>query len=498
VKHTLRRSLLLACIAGAACGGDDGAPVPPPPQGQGFSATGGAGQSAIAGTTLPVPYTVQVTDEADAPVPGATIHWMAGTAAGTLSASTSVTDATGRASVLYTLGAGTGSQTVSASIDGSSQTPVVFSATALGAAAAVRVAMLPIPPTYGIHDTFVRDGLAFVSAWDAGLIIYDVGNGIRGGSPSRPVEVSRIVPPAGVVTDMVGSIHNAWWFHNPVRNEKRYVFLGQEGPGIIGSGSRGDIYAVDVSDLAHPQVVGSFGITGAGTHNFWMDEAAQVLYAAYYNAGVVAIDVSGVLNGDLSSRLVAQVRPGGPDNTFTWGVQLANGSIYASDMLTGLWRLAPVSGGLAVLGGGRNVLERFTSDLWVQGGFAFTGTWGTRTDSTGQLNAGNALKVWLLLASGDPVLADSVILAGVGTVSDVETSASGARVLLTTERGSAAGFFIYALDGAGHPTPVTSVTESTGLHTGTFATIGGRDFVFAAKNPENPALVVYDVTGALH
>ena len=131
--------------------------------------------------------------------PGVTIHWTVGTAAGTLSASTSVTDAAGHASVLHTLGAGAGTQTVSASIDGSSQTPVVFSTTALGAAAAVRVAMVPIPPTYGIHDTFVRDGLAFVSAWDAGLIIYDVGNGIRGGSPSRPIEVSRIVPPAGAV-----------------------------------------------------------------------------------------------------------------------------------------------------------------------------------------------------------------------------------------------------------------------------------------------------------
>ena len=33
---------------------------------------------------------------------------------------------------------------------------------------------------YGIHDTFVRDGLAFVFAWNTGVIIYDVGNGIRG------------------------------------------------------------------------------------------------------------------------------------------------------------------------------------------------------------------------------------------------------------------------------------------------------------------------------
>ena len=36
------------------------------------------------------------------------------------------------------------------------------------------------PADYGIHDTYVRDGLAFVFAWNTGVIIYDVGNGIRG------------------------------------------------------------------------------------------------------------------------------------------------------------------------------------------------------------------------------------------------------------------------------------------------------------------------------
>jgi hypothetical protein len=72
-----------------------------------------------------------------------------------------------------------------------------------------------------------------------------------------------------------------------------------------------------------------------------MDEAKQVLYAAYYNAGVVALDVSGTLRGDLSSRLLAQLAPGGAGDTYTWGVQLANGTLYAIDMLSGLWQLTP-------------------------------------------------------------------------------------------------------------------------------------------------------------
>ena len=54
------------------------------------------------------------------------------------------------------------------------------------------VAQVPIPPQYGIHDTYLRDGFALACAWNTGLIIYDVGNGVRGGSPSNPVEVSRM------------------------------------------------------------------------------------------------------------------------------------------------------------------------------------------------------------------------------------------------------------------------------------------------------------------
>jgi len=197
---------------------------------------------------------------------------------------------------------------------------------------------VPIPPFYGIHDTYVRDGLAFVFAWNTGVIIYDVGNGMAGGTPSAPAEVSRVVTgDAGLKAGP--SAHNGWWFHNPVTQEARYLFVGQEGPGILGSGSSGDIHVVDVSNLRQPVEVASFHLEGAGPHNFWMDEANQILYAAYYNGGVVALDVSGTLAGDLSDRLLAQIRPGGAGNTYTWGVQLAGRSLYAVDMLSGLWQL---------------------------------------------------------------------------------------------------------------------------------------------------------------
>jgi hypothetical protein len=199
-------------------------------------------------------------------------------------------------------------------------------------------ATVPIPPAYGIHDTFVRDGLAFVFAWNTGVIIYDVGNGIAAGSPTQPKEVSRLLTADNKVPG--GSqVHNGWWFHNPVRNEQRYLFIGQEGASVIGSKSSGDLHVVDVADLAHPEEVAFFHLEGAGTHNFWVDETRQILYMAYYNGGVVALDVSGELAGDLSDRLIAQIRPGGAGDTYTWGVQLAGGSLYAVDMLSGFWQL---------------------------------------------------------------------------------------------------------------------------------------------------------------
>jgi hypothetical protein len=195
----------------------------------------------------------------------------------------------------------------------------------------------PIPDNYCIHDTFVRDGYAFVFAWDEGLYIFDVGNGSHGGTPQVPALISHTGSPTSLAFG--GETHNGWWFWNPTNGEKKYLFIGEEGPGALGSSSSGDIHVVDVSDLAAPVEVAHYHLAGAGTHNFWIDEPNQRLYAAYYNGGVVALDISGRLAGDLASREIARVRPGGNNNTYVWGIMLYNGDLYASDMLSGLWQL---------------------------------------------------------------------------------------------------------------------------------------------------------------
>ena len=342
-----------------------------------------------------------------------------------------------------------------------------------------------------MHDSFIRDGIAFVCAWNSGVLIYDVGKGVKGGSPTSPVLISSIVTDSDGIAP---SVHNAWWFWNPVTGEKKYLFVGQEGPGVVGSSSSGDIHVVDVSDLTHPVEVGQFHLAGAGTHNFWMDEQHQILYAAYYNGGVVSINVSGTLAGDtLADRLISEVYPGSTGaGTYTWGVQLYNGSLYAIDMLSGLWQLSTdTAGHLAVVGGGNNVPSYYTSDLGVANGYAYTGTWDwiRRTNKPTSV-----MSTWVLSGSGAPTLVDTIQINQVSAVSDVKVSPDGKLLMYSTEGGANAGFYFYSLADAAHPAYVDKYLVATGIHTAKFATINGHLYAFGAKYPSGPALIILDVT----
>ena len=198
-----------------------------------------------------------------------------------------------------------------------------------------------------VHDVFVRDGLLLTAEWNEGVGIYDIG--AQSGSPSNPRFVSRLLT-------VGGDVHNIWWFHDPSTGAKRYAFVGEEGPGVVGSSSQGDVHVVDLTDLNAPREVAFYRVNGAGTHNFSMDEANGILYAAYYNAGVHAIDVRGDLSvcedaqrstdgrcqlHAMPSRLKAVQGIGAP--VFVWGVQYVAGTVYASDMLNGLYKFAAVN-----------------------------------------------------------------------------------------------------------------------------------------------------------
>lgn len=346
---------------------------------------------------------------------------------------------------------------------------------------------IAVPSNYGEHDQFARGGLMFLCEWNTGLNIYDVGDGRAGGSITNPVKLGSIVTNGG-------EVHNAWWYWSPT-GEKRYVFVGQEGPGSIGSSSSGDIHVVDISNASAPVEVAFYHMTNpaAGTHNFWVDEAREILYAAYYNGGVVALNISGALSGDLSNRELARVQPGRAGATYTWGVHLYNGSIYASDMVSGFFQLKLSGGVMGVVGGGFNVPERFTSDLWVANGYAYTGTWGSRTAP------GNAVKIWKLDSTGAPALVDSIITRNIGTVSDIEVSADNRELMFSAENGVGAGIYFYSLVGhPDHPTLLGSfpmaANAKAGIHTASFYETGGHRYVLAARDPPLPSALILDVT----
>ena len=95
---------------------------------------------------------------------------------------------------------------------------------------------------------------------------------------------------------------------------------------------------------------------------------------------------------------------------------------------------------LRVAAGGNNVLDRYTSDLWVHGDHAYTGTWG---GSARGGKRGNVVKIWRLDAAGAPSLADSLVVPGstAGTVSDVEVTDDGAVLMFGRERVAEGGVY---------------------------------------------------------
>jgi hypothetical protein len=181
-----------------------------------------------------------------------------------------------------------------------------------------------------LHDVYVRDGLAFLSHWNAGLIILDVGAGIAGGSPGAPVEVSRIRPQGD-------QAHNAWYWPST-----GYVFLGEEDfstPGIM--------HVIDARDPANPREVATYRVPGDTPHNFWLDEASAILYLGWYTQGLRALDVSGELLGELErqGREITSFLYDGAGacssgiGTCTWAPQVHDGLVWVSDMNSGLWAL---------------------------------------------------------------------------------------------------------------------------------------------------------------
>ena len=208
-----------------------------------------------------------------------------------------------------------------------------------------------------VHDIDLHDGLLYASYWNDGLVILDVGNGMKGGSPSNPVVVSQFKYDLDSLYREVEQssapgfdrgTHTAWRQRNG-----KYVFIGDEvyrNGGIQGakdaSASRmyGTLQVIDVSDLAHPKSVGWYKPEQGGVHNYWV--VGDTLYMGAYDGGFRVFDISGELKGDLraqgreiASLNTADLQGNVPNAAFTWGVVVnpKDGLAYVNDFNNGLW-----------------------------------------------------------------------------------------------------------------------------------------------------------------
>jgi hypothetical protein len=195
-----------------------------------------------------------------------------------------------------------------------------------------------------VHDLQVKDGLAYLAYWHDGLVILDVGAGIKGGSPENPKFVSqyRFNHNELYGNGWLAGTHSVYRYRN-------YVFIGDEVfPAIFDIRSpkrvpvRGVVHVIDVSDINHPRKVAEYPVPEGGAHNMWVEN--DTMYVGYSSGGGRVVDVSGELRGDLyrQGREIARLftgDPGGfrPNLPLTWGAQPHNGLIYFNDINSGLW-----------------------------------------------------------------------------------------------------------------------------------------------------------------
>jgi hypothetical protein len=152
-----------------------------------------------------------------------------------------------------------------------------------------------------LHDDQVVDGLAYLAYWRDGVVILDVGNGIKGGSPEHPQFVSQY-------RFNYDELYGSGWLAgaHAVYRYKNYLFVGDEVfPGQFDLASRdripvrGIAHVLDVSDIENPREVAAYSVPEAGSHNIWVFD--DVMYIGYYNGGARVVDVSGELRGELYS-----------------------------------------------------------------------------------------------------------------------------------------------------------------------------------------------------
>jgi plastocyanin len=122
---------LCAGLPARGCGGSDGdnGGTPPPTTAIAKASNSGDGQTGQVGQALGSPLQVVVTD-GGAPAAGATVTWSTTAPNGSMTPTSTPTDANGIASSSWAMGTVAGPQSAQATLSGASGSPVTFSATA--------------------------------------------------------------------------------------------------------------------------------------------------------------------------------------------------------------------------------------------------------------------------------------------------------------------------------------------------------------------------------
>jgi adhesin/invasin len=183
----------LAAIGASACSDNNNITTALTPTTiQANSATNG--QTGVVGTALAQPVAVIVADQNGAPLANATVNWAVTAGGGSVASATSVTDATGNATVVWTLGTTVGTDSLMASIAGGADAIITATATAAAASA--------------VHVTSADTLTVTAGATTAPLVVRVVdqfGNPISGATVTWAVTGGGTLSASTSTTDATGS-----------------------------------------------------------------------------------------------------------------------------------------------------------------------------------------------------------------------------------------------------------------------------------------------------
>jgi hypothetical protein len=207
-----------------------------------------------------------------------------------------------------------------------------------------------------LDDVSVKGGVAYLAYWNDGLVMLDVGHGLKGGRPDRPALIAQY---RYDLNDMYARVDRTRGLEargtHRARRSGDFVLVSDEVRPSAGAGAEavyGRINAIDVADLTRPNGVAWYEPTDAGVYDMWVD--GDTVYVGASQGGVRVLDVAGELKGDLLGQgreigwlATADSLGVRPFRPMTRGVAARNGLLYALDANSGLWILRVGSGGAA-------------------------------------------------------------------------------------------------------------------------------------------------------